>query len=64
MEKIESSRKFQNGIQVLWTEKGEERSAFFSYEELVDRKINALDLLDNPKNYRVDPGKNLIESSV
>ncbi len=64
MHQIESSKKYQNGIQVFWNEEGNELSEFFTYEELVDMKINALDLLNNPGIYQVDSEKHLIESSV
>jgi len=37
---------------------------FFPYEELVDMKTNALDLLNNPGIYQVDSEKHSIESSV
>ena len=64
MQKIESSKKYQNGIQVFWTEEGKEFTDFFPYEELIDMKINALDLLKNPAIYRIDAKKHKIESSV
>jgi hypothetical protein len=64
MQKIESSRKYQNGVQVFWTEEGKEFTDFFPYEELIDMKINALDLLNNPAIYRIDAQKHTIESSV
>jgi hypothetical protein len=64
MAKIESSKKYQNGIQVFWTEEGKELTDFFHYEELIDMKINALDLLDNPLIYRIDTKNHTIESSV
>ena len=35
-------------------EKGEKKDESFNYEELVDMKINALDLLERPKSYKVD----------
>ena len=37
---------------------------FFSYEDLVDQKINALDVLNNPKIYRINTTSHKIESSV
>jgi len=64
MQKIVSSKKFQNGIQVFWTEEGKELTDFFPYEELIDLKINALDLLNNPSIYRIDAKNHKIESSV
>jgi hypothetical protein len=54
MQDITSSKKMENGIVVFWDEKGEKKSESFNYQELVDMKINALDLLDHPKSYKVD----------
>ncbi len=64
MKKIEKSRKYQNGIQVFWTEEEKEFADFFPYEELIAMKINALDLLKNPGIYRVDEKNRRLESSV
>jgi hypothetical protein len=64
MEQITGSKKFQNGIQVSWTAAGRNGEEFFSYEELIDMKINALDILNNPRLYRIDSGNHRIESSV
>jgi hypothetical protein len=64
MQKILSSKKYQNGIQVFWTDAGKDVDDFFPYEELINMKINALDLLKNPGIYRVDGEKHIIESSV
>jgi hypothetical protein len=44
----------ENGVVVFWDEKGEKKNESFNYQELVDMKINALDLLDRPKSYKVD----------
>jgi hypothetical protein len=54
MQDIVSSRKMENGIVVFWMEKGENMEESFNYGELVDMKINALDLLERPKSYKVD----------
>jgi hypothetical protein len=54
MQDITSSKKMENGIVVFWEEKGEKKYESFNYAELVDMKINALDLLDRPKSYKVD----------
>jgi hypothetical protein len=54
MQEIVSSKKMENGIVVFWDEKGEKKNESFNYAELVDMKINALDLLDRPKSYKVD----------
>ena len=54
MQDIVSSKKMENGIVVFWEEKGEKKNESFNYQELIDMKINALDLLDKPKSYKVD----------
>lgn len=64
MQQITSSKKYQNGIQVFWTGEGGEQFAFFTYEELVDQKINGLDVLNNPRLYRVNAAGHRLESSV
>lgn len=47
--------KRQDGIIVLWQDQQQMKSMFFEFGELIDQKINALDLLDHPKMYRLDP---------
>jgi hypothetical protein len=54
MHDITSSKKMENGIVVFWDEKGEKKDESFNYQELIDMKINALDLLDRPKSYKID----------
>ncbi len=54
MQNIMNSKKMENGIVVFWEEKGEEKDESFTYSELIDLKINALDLLARPKSYKVD----------
>jgi len=54
MHDIVTSKKMENGIVVFWSEKSEKKNESFNYSELVDMKINALDLLERPKSYKVD----------
>jgi len=54
MHDVVSSRKMENGIVVFWDETGGKKSESFNYAELVDMKINALDLLERPRYYKVD----------
>lgn len=44
----------ENGIVVFWSEKDVKKSESFNFSELIDMKINALDLLERPKSYKVD----------
>jgi uncharacterized protein YndB with AHSA1/START domain len=64
MQQITGSKKFQNGIQVFWSDAENEANDFFSFEELVDQKINALDLLNNPRLYRMNGPAHQIESAA
>jgi hypothetical protein len=54
MHDVVSSKKMENGIVVFWDETGVKKSESFNYAELVDMKINALDLLERPRYYKVD----------
>ena len=54
MHDIVSSKKMENGIVVFWSEKDEKKFESFKFSELIDMKINALDLLEHPKSYRID----------
>jgi hypothetical protein len=64
MKKIVRSKKYETGIQVFVEDKGEGACVFFSFPELIDLKINAFDLLQNPGIYRYDEDNKRIESSV
>jgi hypothetical protein len=54
MHNVVSSKKMENGIVVFWEEGDTKTSESFNYAELVDMNINALDLLERPKSYKVD----------
>ena len=58
MEQLSGSRQRTEGIEVSWLEKDTEKQAIFSYQEIIDMKINAIDLLENPRFYLIDT-KNL-----
>jgi uncharacterized protein YndB with AHSA1/START domain len=64
MQQITKSEKYQNGVLVFWTDAGNELKDFFSFEDLVDQKINALDLLNNPRIYAINVAGHKIESAV
>jgi hypothetical protein len=60
MKEIITGVKRNDGIITVWQDGKEMKSSFFEYSDLIDMKINALDLLDHPKMYLFDPDKNLI----
>lgn len=54
MHDIIGSKKMENGIVVFWADGADRRWDSFNYQELIDMKVNALDLLDSPHTYSVD----------
>lgn len=55
MEAITGASKKVNGIVVEY-KKGTEAATYgFTYQDLIDQKINALDLVEHPGDYEVDP---------
>jgi hypothetical protein len=60
MKDIVTTRKMENGVAVYYLEGNEKKLESFNYSELIDLKINALDLLENPKVYAVDPEKHKV----
>lgn len=57
MKDIVATRKMENGVACYYGPTGQEKFESFTYSELIDMKINALDLLQDPKNYAVDTEK-------
>jgi hypothetical protein len=51
---IKASKKVGEGILISFEENGTNRYESFTFQELIDLKINTLDLLDRPMRYRVD----------
>ncbi len=54
MQQITSSQKKPTGIDIFWQEGETKRRDFFSFSELIELRINAVDLLDHPQLYRID----------
>jgi hypothetical protein len=63
MEQIRGSAKRETGIEISWAEQGKEQTTFFSYQEIIDMKINAVDLLENPRFYLIDSKANRIHAT-
>ena len=64
MQQITRSKKYQNGVRVFWTGTGTDQDDFFPYEELVEQRVNALDLLNNPRLYLINAAGHQIESAA
>jgi hypothetical protein len=54
MQEIVAVKRKATGIEVQWEEKGKKNHETFSFSDLIDMKINALDLLDHPHLYKID----------
>jgi hypothetical protein len=54
MKDIVATRKMENGIACYYGETGREEQESYTFSELIDMKINALDLLEDPTNYGID----------
>lgn len=60
MEEITAAKKMENGVALYYGGLAAREFVSFNYSELIDLKINALDLLDNPSDYRLDKEKRQI----
>jgi hypothetical protein len=54
MQRLTASERLPGGITVYWAEGDEEMETSFSFMELIDRRINSLDLLEHPTKYVFD----------
>jgi hypothetical protein len=54
MYEITNVRKMENGVALYYQKKGEKTFESFNYQELIDMKINALDIIEHPHRYSVD----------
>jgi len=55
MPDIVASKKVPEGIVVMWGDGSSIKSENFNYQDLIDQNVNALDLLDRPIAYKIDP---------
>ncbi|HTY51998.1 MAG TPA: hypothetical protein VMB35_02245 [Methanomicrobiales archaeon] len=56
MQRLTATERLPGGITVYWGGAGEEMEESFSFQELIDRRVNSLDLLEHPTKYQYDPG--------
>lgn len=52
---IVDSKKVAEGITVFWDENKQLKYATFNFQDLIDLKINSLDLMNKPAAYQIDP---------
>ena len=51
MQQILRTERRGDGVSVVWEKAGKEMTSYFSFTQLIDMQVNALDILDNPRNY-------------
>lgn len=54
MQQILRTERLGDGVNVVWNEAGKEMTSYFSFTQLIDMRVNSLDILDNPGNYGID----------
>lgn len=57
MQQITKTKKYPNGVQVFWSDAGYDRNDFFSFEDLVDQKINAFGFTEQSTDLRGECGR-------
>jgi hypothetical protein len=54
MEKISKTERCGDGVNVAWKKAGKETITYFSFTQLIDMQVNALDLLQHPRSWGMD----------
>jgi hypothetical protein len=54
MQQILRTERRGDGVDVVWEEEGTEMTSYFTFTELIGMRVNALDILENPRNYGID----------
>ncbi len=61
---IVTSKRMPDGIVVFWIDDEGKKFEAFGYSNLIDLKINALDLLNNPGNYSINADEKVLVMRV
>ena len=61
---IVTSKRMPDGIVVFWIDDDGKKFEAFGYSNLIDMKINALDLINNPGNYSIDADEKVLVMRV
>ena len=54
MRRILKTERLGDGVSVTWDEEEGEMTQYYPFSRLIDLKVNALDILQNPGNYGID----------
>ncbi len=54
MQKIMGTERCGDGVNISWKKGGKEVTTYFSFTQLIDMQVNALDLLQHPASWGLD----------
>jgi hypothetical protein len=54
MRQILRTERRGDGVSVVWEKAGKEMTSSFTFTQLIDMQVNALDVLNTPSNYGID----------
>jgi len=54
MQKIVRTERCGDGVNVVWKKAGKETTTYFSFTQLIDMQVNALDLIAHPNAWGMD----------
>jgi hypothetical protein len=54
MHQIVKTERVGDGVSVTWEKDGKEMTSYFPFSELIEMRLNALDVLNTPGNYGMD----------
>ena len=54
MQRIVRTERRGDGVTVSWDQDGGETASYFTFTELIEMRVNALDILNHPENYGID----------
>ncbi|HUH78428.1 MAG TPA: hypothetical protein VLY83_00885 [Methanoregula sp.] len=61
---IVTTKQMPDGIVVFWLDDEGKKFEAFGYSNLIDMKVNALDLLSHPGNYAIDAEEKVLVQKV
>jgi hypothetical protein len=54
MQKITRTERIGDGVNVVWKKAGKEVTSYFSFTQIIDMQVNALDFLEHPQRWGMD----------
>jgi len=61
---IVTTKRMPDGVVVFWLDDEGKKFEAFGFSDLIDMKVNALDLMNNPQNYEIDADEKKLTQRV